>query len=60
MPVTAATYSREGKWLTGAAKDGSIKFWNAAGPYFRPTMGSHVSNLDLMTLYLHLGVTIIH
>jgi hypothetical protein len=38
MPVTAATYSREGKWLTGAAKDGSIKFWNAAGPYFRPTI----------------------
>jgi WD repeat-containing protein 70 len=38
ISVTAAAYSRTGAWLAGAAHDGSLRFWNASGPYFRPTI----------------------
>ena len=38
IAVTAATYSRTGTWLAGATHDGSLRFWNASGPYFRPTI----------------------
>ncbi|KAI8833777.1 WD40-repeat-containing domain protein [Chytriomyces cf. hyalinus JEL632] len=46
-PITAATYSPDGKIIAGMGQDGEFRLWDSNGPFIRPTHsieGAHMSN----------------